>query len=37
LLSDPYDASGKANKLTWRRRRASRKPAPTPDREPVGV
>jgi RNA polymerase sigma factor (sigma-70 family) len=37
LLSDPYDATGKANKLTWRRRRASRKPVPTPDREPVGA
>jgi RNA polymerase sigma factor (sigma-70 family) len=37
LLSDPYDAQGEANKRAWRRRRASRKPVPTPDREPVGV
>ncbi len=33
LLSDPYDADGKANQMAWRRRRASRKPAPMPDRE----
>ena len=32
LLSEPYDADGKANRLTWRRRRASRKPAPAADR-----
>ena len=35
LLSDPYDASGQANKRAWRRRRASRKPAPAADCEPV--
>jgi RNA polymerase sigma factor (sigma-70 family) len=29
LLSDPYDADGKVNRATWRRRRVGRKPEPS--------
>ncbi|WP_435009341.1 sigma-70 family RNA polymerase sigma factor [Tundrisphaera lichenicola] len=35
LLSDPYDALGKANRLTWRRRRASRKRNQALDLQPI--
>jgi RNA polymerase sigma factor (sigma-70 family) len=32
LLSDPYDANGKFNRAIWGRRKAVRKPGPTPEK-----